>query len=72
VTDAGDAGEGSMGKFALEVCKFAGGAAAMDLPILQSGDTGGIVAAVFQEFQSLNQPGRRRICAQDANDPAHG
>ena len=39
--------------------------------MLQRGDAGGIVAAVFESLQRLDDPPRDRARAQDADDAAH-
>ena len=46
-------------------------AAALDRAVHDCGDAGGIIAAVLQPFQAVDQPGNDRTIAGDADDAAH-
>ena len=44
---------------------------AAQLAVLQRRDAGGIIAAIFEPLQRLDDPRRRRALAQNADNPAH-
>ena len=46
-------------------------AAALDAPVHQRGDAGGIVAAIFQPLQRLQNDARAVLGARNADDAAH-
>ena len=55
-----------------EVLQLALGAAAGEVPLLQGGYAGGIIAAVLQALERLDQRRRDRLAAQNSNNSAHG
>ena len=55
----------------LEVAQLALGAAARQRAVLEGGDAGGIVAAIFEALQRVDQLPRDRLTAENADDPAH-
>ena len=71
VADADGARERRLGELDLEVAQLALGAPALQPPVLQRGDAGGIVAAVFEPLQRLDDLRRDRRLAEDADDAAH-
>jgi hypothetical protein len=54
-----------------QVAKLALGAAPGQTPILQRGDSCGIIPAVFQAFESVEKVFRDRLFTQDSNNTAH-
>jgi hypothetical protein len=72
VAYAAETGQGSVGKFELKVCKLPGGAPTLDRAALEGRHTRRIVPPIFQQLKRLDQPGRRRTAAKNANDSAHG
>ena len=55
----------------LEIAQLAFGAAAAELALLNRGDAGGIVAAIFQPLQRIDQLAGDRSFAENANNAAH-
>ena len=43
----------------------------VELPVLERGDAGGIVAAIFEPLQRIDDQRRDRLAAQNADDAAH-
>ena len=60
VADADGAGDRRLAEAGLEVDELALGAAALDPAVDQGGDAGGVIAAIFQALQRLDQAGRDR------------
>src|SRR3546814_18414432 len=54
-----------------EIGKLALGAPAVDRAVAQRGDARGVVAAVLQELEAVEQQGRHGRLAQDTDDAAH-
>ena len=54
-----------------EIAQFAFGATAAELAVLDGGDAGGIVAAIFKPLQCVDELARDRSFAEDANNAAH-
>ena len=71
VADAGGAGERLCLEPRFEVDELAAGPAAFEVPVLERGDPGGIVAAVFEPLQRIHDLWRDRPLAENADDPAH-
>ena len=44
---------------------------ALDRAVHNGGDSGGVIASVFQPFQAVDQPGNDGSIAGDADDAAH-
>ena len=61
---------GSLRKPLLEVLELAFGAAARQRAALQRRDAGGIVAAVFEALERIDELARDRLTAENSNDPA--
>src|ERR1700730_8476772 len=60
------------GDLALEVCDLARGFDhAPPLAFIEDSDPGGVVAAVFEAFESLHEDGSRLPLPDIADDPAH-
>ena len=55
----------------LEIAQLAFGAPPAELAVLDGGDAGRIVAAIFQPLQRVDQLFSNRTFAEDANDAAH-
>jgi hypothetical protein len=55
----------------LEIAQLAAGAKARELALLERGDSGRVVAAIFQPLQRLDQGGRDRLASENADDAAH-
>ncbi len=72
VADAGRAGERLSLQPCFEVAELAAGAAAHQLPLLERGDAGGIVAAIFQPFQRIHDQRSDRLASENSDNPAHG
>ena len=47
------------------------GAAAAERAVIERGDAGGVVAAVFQALERLDQMAGDRLASDDSDDPAH-
>ena len=62
---------GSLGSRVFEVAKLAFGAAARQLALLERGDAGGIVAAIFQPLERIDHQRRDRLTADNSNYAAH-
>ncbi|MNE37016.1 hypothetical protein D3C80_1308540 [compost metagenome] len=71
VADADGPGQGFGGQDGLQFADLALGAAALDAAVDDGGDAGGIIAAVFQPLQAVDQTGNDGACARDADDAAH-
>ena len=72
VADADGAGQRLDAEPRLEIHQLAFGAAALDVAVVQGGDAGRVVAAIFQPLQRLDQQGRDGRFADDSDDAAHG
>src|SRR3546814_12717037 len=71
VADADGAVQRALGDDAGEIGKFALGAPAVDRAVAQRGDARGVVAAVLQALEAVEQQGSPGRLAQDTDDPAH-
>ena len=47
-------------------------AEADELPPFQRGNAGGVVAAVFEALERVDEVGRDRFAPENSDDPAHG
>ena len=56
---------------ALEIDQLAFGAAAAKLAMLDGRDAGGIIAAIFEPLQRIDEERRDRRLADDSNNSAH-
>ena len=54
-----------------EIAKLALGAPAHEVAILESGDAGGVVAAIFQPLEGFDEPLSNRLAPEDPDDAAH-
>ena len=60
-----------VGELLLEIEELALGAPALERAIVDGGDAGRIVAAVFKPSQCIDETLRYRLLADDPNYPAH-
>ena len=51
--------------------QFALGAAAAELAVIERGDAGGVVAAVFEALERIDQMAGDRFAPENSDDPAH-
>ena len=65
MADADRAGERLGAQHRLEILQLALGAAAHEASALERGDSGGIIAAIFEPLQRLDEPIRDRLAAED-------
>ena len=71
VTDADGAGERLLEQALFQIFQFAFGAAARELPALERGDARGVIAAIFEPLQRIDQLVRDGLAAENPDDPAH-
>ena len=71
VADAGRAHQRLGLQLQLEIAQLAFGAAAAEMAVVDGGDAGRIVAAIFEPLQRVDQLLSDRPLAEDANDAAH-
>ena len=71
MADADDAGERLAREPVLEVAQLALGAPAVELAVLQRGDARGIVAAIFEPLERVDQRARHRLAPENADNAAH-
>jgi hypothetical protein len=72
MADAGVAGERMALKHVLEIAQLAFGAPAAELTVFHGGDARGIITAIFETLQRVDQLLSNGCLAEDANDAAHG
>ncbi len=72
VADADGAEERLAQQPRFEVLELALGAPAHQLAAFERGDAGGIVAAIFQPLERIDELRRRRLLPDDPDDAAHG
>ena len=72
VPDPDRAGQGALGDDAFQALDLAFRPAALDRTVDQRRDSGGVVAAIFEPPQTLDQEGRDVVLSDDADDAAHG
>ena len=63
---------GSLVQPRFEVAELALGAAARQRAALQRGDAGGIVAAIFEALERIDELPRHRLTAENSDNPAQG
>ncbi len=71
MADADIAGERLLRQALFQRRELAFGAAAAERAVIERGDAGGVVAAVFEAFERLDQVARDRLTSDDSDDPAH-
>ena len=71
VADADIAGERLLRQALFQRGELALGASAAERAVIQSGDTGGVVAPVFEAFERLDQMAGNRLASNNSDDPAH-
>ena len=71
VADADVALQRLVGKAQLEVLQLALGAAAVQVAVLDGGDAGRIIAAIFEPPQRVDEVARHRLLSENADDAAH-
>ncbi|MNT21276.1 hypothetical protein D3C72_1566110 [compost metagenome] len=71
VADADCARQRFGGQDGFQFADLALGAAAFDATVHDGGDPGGIIAAIFQTLQAVDQTGNDGARARDADDAAH-
>ena len=62
---------GSFASRLSSACELAFGAAAAELAVIEGGDAGGVIAAVFEALERIDQVGRDRLAPENSDDPAH-
>ncbi len=70
MADAGLAGQRRFAQHRFQLGQFAGRTAALDMAAYQSGDAGGIIAAIFQPLQRLQNDGAASPVHSDADNAA--
>ena len=71
VADADGAGERLTREPGFEIAQLALSPPADKLPAFQRGDTGGIVAPVFEPLECIDKQARDRLTPENANNSAH-
>ena len=71
MADAGRAVQRRSLQQLFEIAQLAFGATPAELPVLDGGDARGIIAAIFEAFQRVDELLGDRPFAEDANDAAH-
>ncbi len=71
VTDADIAGERLLRQALFQRCELALGAPAAERAMIQSGDTGGVIAPVLEALERLDQMAGNRLASNNSDDPAH-
>ena len=71
VTDADRAAERLAGKPCFELTQLAFGAPARELPVFQRRNTGGIIAAVLQPLERIEQRGSDGFAPENTHDSTH-
>ena len=72
VADADRPGERLAREFLFQILQLAFGAAPRQHAVLERGDAGGIIAAVFEALERIDQERRDRFAADDFDNAAHG
>ena len=72
MADAHDSRQRRARQQGLEIGQLALGTAAVDMAVHQGRDPGGIIAAIGQPLQPVDQKRRRGLPAENADDAAHG
>ena len=71
VADADRAAERLLAEPVLQRLELALGAAAAERTVVQCGDAGGVVAAVFEALERIDEMFGDRLGPENSNDPAH-
>ena len=71
VADADRAGEGFAREPGFEIAQLALGTPARKLPGFERGDAGGVLGAIFEPLERLDQQTRDRFAAENAYNSAH-
>ena len=71
VADADVSRQGLARELGLEIAQLALGSPAAELPAIQSGDAGGIIAPIFEPLERIDQRGGDRVTAENAHNSAH-
>ena len=71
VADADRAIERLAREFLFQISELALGAPAREHAVLEGGDAGGIIAAVFEALERIDQQRRDRLAADDSDNAAH-
>src|SRR5450631_1627297 len=71
VADADDARERLGAQLGFEIAQLALGAPPRQPPRLQGGDTGGVIAAIFETLERVHQLLRHWLASENADDTAH-
>ena len=71
MADAGHAFKRLAPELGFQILQFAFGAAALEMAVFHSGDAGGIVAAIFQPLQGIDQLAGDGFAAENPDNPAH-
>ncbi len=71
VSDPDIAGQRLLGEPRLQRLELALSSAARELAVVERGDTGGVIAAVFEALERIDQVGRDRFAPENSNDTAH-
>src|SRR5258708_14691298 len=71
MADADHALERVLAQLGFEIAQLALRAAARQPALLQGGDAGGVVAAIFEALERIDQLLRHRLASENADDTAH-
>ena len=71
VADADRAGKRLAQQPGFKIAEFAFGAAARQLAVFERGDAGGIIAAIFEALERIDELRRRRLLTYDSDYAAH-
>ena len=71
VPDARGAAQRTFGKCGLQIAQLALGAAAGEDAILKCRNAGGVITAIFEPLQRIDQPAYDGFFPQDADNSAH-
>ena len=72
VADADRPGERLAREFLFQILQLAFGAAPRQHAVFERGDAGGIIAAIFEALERIDQERRDRFAADDSDNAAHG
>ncbi len=71
MADADIAGERLALQPLFQRLQFALGAPARQRAMIERGDAGGVVAAIFKALERIDQMARHRFASENSDDPAH-
>jgi hypothetical protein len=72
VADTGRAAKRLAPQLGLEIAQLAFGATARQLPTFERRHTGGVVAAIFEPLERVDELLRDRLATKNTDDAAHG